>query len=76
LIAIGQRIVSSSNATKYKKEMLKNILDDELYVQTIKDLDVSSMPMHWKLFFTSAKKKNYGMVYLLFKFIKILSSKV
>ena len=75
LIAIGIRITNGGNKFKEKYSMIKNILNDEVYCEAIKDLDISYMPIHWKTFFWNAKKKCTLMVYLLLSVIIVMASK-
>ncbi len=65
IIAIGQRIVNSNNSFKVKFNMLKEIMCDEVYCNAIKSLNISEMPIHWKIFFWNIKKKQTLIVYFL-----------
>lgn len=75
IIAIGQRIMNGSNSFKDKYKMIKNILYDKTYHNSCKNLNVSTMPLHWKLFFWSAKNKNTILLFFLFSIICKLASK-
>ena len=75
LIAMGQRIIKSHCLIKSKYNMINNILNDKLYKSTCKELDISSMPLHWRIFFKSAKMQNTLMVFTLLYIISKLASK-
>ena len=75
LIATGIRIRNGKNKFSEKYKMIKNILNDDVYCEAVKDLDISYMPFHWKVFFSFAKSKNSLGLYLLLGIIVFLSSK-
>lgn len=75
LIAIGLKIMNSKGSNKTKFNNVKRALNDDVYINAVKKLDTSKMPIHWKLFFACAKKRVTILVYVLLIIMKILSSK-
>lgn len=75
LIGIGLRIVSSADRFKVKYNMLKSVLNDETYVNTISTLKYKKMAFHWRFFYWNAKHKNILMILFLLKCISFLASK-
>lgn len=75
LIAIGLRIINGANKFSEKYKMINEILNDEVYCNAISGLDISYMPIHWKMFFCNAKHKITAMVYILLIIMSALSSK-
>ena len=55
--------------------MIKDILNDEVYIEAIKNLDISYMPIHWKAFFGNAKKKFVVAIYILLIMMNFMASK-
>ena len=76
IIAESMTVISRKGSSKEKKEALKSILNDKTYIECIKKLDTSSMPIHWKLYFYTAKHKILLAFYILVKCMYKLSSKV
>lgn len=75
LIAIGMRICNGKDDFNTKYKMLKDILHDEVYKEAVQALDISSMPLHWKIFFWNAKKQLTVFVYLLLVIMSTLASR-
>lgn len=75
LIAIGLRIKNGNNKFLEKYKMIKKILNDDVYCTAIKDLDISYMPIQWKMFFWNAKKKYTLIVFFLLSVMSVMASK-
>ncbi len=56
-IGIGLRIISSSSAFYEKKKALNAVLNTPRYEEAYSRLDTKYLPLHWKMFFYSAKHK-------------------
>lgn len=60
IIQLGMMIASDSSMTLLQKvNELKQILNAKDYNYAIKQLPISNMPLHWKVFFILAKLKAY-----------------
>lgn len=70
LIALGINEYESVASLGIKLANIKNIIIQEKYGNAIKQLDISRMPMHWKIFFWCAKNKNVVGVYILIAIIQ------
>ena len=75
LIAIGLKIVKAKVNHKTKLNNVKRTLEDDIYITAIRKLDISKMPIHWKLFFEFAKYRITLLVYFLLLVMNELSSK-
>ena len=76
VISESMTIISRNGKSKIKKEALKSILNDELYINCIKNLNTKSMPIHWKVYFYTARHLMILSFYILVKFMYMLSNKV
>lgn len=76
LISQGIKIIKSKNNFKDKYRILKKFINDDIYKEAIKNLDISVMPIHWKIFFWNVKKRYVFVVYfLLICIVKLISKK-
>lgn len=64
--------VNNNNSILIKLKGIKNILSDNTYHKALKNLNLSSMALHWKLFYTFAKYKCVKVVFLMSKAILFL----
>lgn len=64
--------ISIFNSKSDVYEGIKNVLHSEEYVNACKDLELKYFPIHWKVFFWSAKKRYTFFVYVLFVFMSCL----
>lgn len=65
LIPLGINAVSNSEGLTKQLAEIKEIVADEKYVESIKMLNRSYFPIHWKVFFGLAKHKGILGLYLL-----------
>lgn len=69
LIGLGMNISVSGLATNEKRAALKEILASSQYRAAVRRLDISTMPIYWKVFFLCAKWRWSGGVLLLCRMI-------
>jgi glycosyltransferase involved in cell wall biosynthesis len=72
IIGLGLNSISSDKNLWEKFNEIRSILKNERYVQAISRLNVAHMPIHWKLFFLSAKYRVYPSVFLFLYAINFL----
>lgn len=75
LIGLGLNETMSTNSYSKKIKQLQNILSDPLYLKAYSKLNLKFFPVHWKLFFFFAKRKNTHALLWMLQIIKIKISK-
>lgn len=75
LLGLGLNIVGSSLTLRRKLALLNQILEDPLYIAAYKKLDYSYFPIHWKLFYGSARFGCAWMIYVLLQVISYIISR-
>ena len=70
LIGLGLNIVFSDKSLIEKYKLLKNLVLSDWYHKAIQDLSLNKFPIHWKLFYYSAKKKNISLLLLMLSYMK------
>jgi glycosyltransferase EpsH len=76
LIGLGLVLIHPSVPRRDRKRDIRAILCDPLYRNAVKQLNIKSMPAHWKLFFLFAKWNWTGGVYALLQAIKYLKRRM
>ena len=69
LVGMGLNLISNSSKP-YKN--LKEILNNDLYKECLKNLELNNMSLKWKCFYWNAKYKVTIMVYILLKIMNYL----
>lgn len=69
IIGLGLNELEAPVSSAVVRKRLKEIITSNIYKNAIKELSFSFFPIHWKLFFSAAKK---GKVYLLFVLLKAI----
>lgn len=59
MMGLGLNECASRNAWKEQKKRIRCILEQPHYVEAYRKLDFSYFPLHWKLFYFSAKHRLY-----------------
>ncbi len=72
LIGLGLNIVSGDFGGAKKISLIKEIISSKRYINAYKKLDYKYLPVHWKIFFLSAKYKSSALIYVLLLCIKKL----
>ncbi len=72
IIGLGLNSLSSKKNLWVKYVEIYSILRNERYLQAINELNFNYMPIHWRLFFMSAKYRIYPSVFLFLYAIKTL----
>lgn len=75
LINIGLNEVSSTDNAFCIIKRLQKVLFDKEFHNAFKQLEISKMPLKWKVFFMCARMKLTTLVYILLKIMTILISK-
>lgn len=75
VIPLGINAVSNSGGLTKQFAEIKEIVTDEKYIESIKMLNKSYFPIHWKVFFGLAKHKNILGLYLLLRGIQKIRGK-
>ncbi len=75
LIGLGLNVMGSDKTAKNKIKEIKGIITSDNYKSAINTLPFHYFPLHWKLFFSFARKGNATGVYLLLKAINIMRGK-
>lgn len=70
LIGLGLNIVFSDKSLIEKYKLLKNLVLSEWYHKAVQDLSLNNFPIHWKLFYYSAKKRNISLLLLMLSYMK------
>lgn len=70
VISLGLNELLASGSKLDQMRRISCILSSERYKKAIKNLDISYMPVHWKLFFFCVKHRMTVLVYGLFLVIK------
>ncbi len=70
IIGLGLNEVFSEHPRKEVTTELEAILSDKDYRSAFRQLDMSAMPLHWRLFFTSTKEGHYTLLYFLLRCIE------
>lgn len=69
VIGLGLNECSAPHSNSLKRENLEIVLNDPLYINAFKSLEMHYFPLHWKLFFLLAKKRNATGILFLVKII-------
>lgn len=76
IIQLGMMISSDTTMSiSQKVKELRQIMSADDYKTAIKQIPISNMPLHWKLFFVIAKLKAYHLLVLLLAIMNGLRSK-
>lgn len=76
---LGQTLIelfSGERMYVMSRRLGKNVLSNSLYEYALSRLDISKMPVHWKLFFFFGKKKNAFMLLIMGKMIGFLRTRL
>ena len=76
---LGQTLVelfSGEKMSVMSRRLKKNVLNNSLYEYSLSRLDISKMPVHWKLFYFFGKKKNAFMLLVMGKMIGFLRTRL
>lgn len=71
LISLGLNEINNPKGLFYQIENVKLILNDSLYKNSLKNLEIKYMPLHWKIFFLSAKYNFSAILVLLLNLIRL-----
>ena len=72
LFGLGLNIVFSKKGWRQEYRMLNDIVCSDWYTRAIAELDTSSMPLHWKCFYGSARHQQTWAVLLMVKIINLI----
>lgn len=70
LIGLGLNITFSDKTIKEKYRLLEGVVSLDWYSQAIKNLSLDYLPIHWKLFYFSAKKRFISLLLLMLNYMK------
>lgn len=69
LLGLGLNITFCRESFQWKHKMLDAIISSEWYSTSILHLDISPMPLHWKAFYSMARRKQTWAVLLMLQVI-------
>jgi glycosyltransferase EpsH len=75
IIGLGLNAFHSEESNQSPYQIIRNLLEQDWYRQAIKQLPLSQLPIHWKVFFFFAKHRLVTGVYFLLSCIQRLLSK-
>lgn len=75
LLGLGLNIVGADVSYSQKISLLNQILDDPLYMNAYKKLEYRFFPIHWKVFYGSARFGLASVIYVLLRIISNIISK-
>ena len=75
-IGLGLNELNSKKSIRGKMHSIREILTEERYHDAVIKMDISCMPVHWKVFFFACKKEWVFLTYMLLVMISVLKSKV
>lgn len=76
VIGLGMNELRAPVSGRAKRKALKEILSEERFRNAVKQLKISKMPLHWKVFFIFCKWNWAWCVYLMIKMMLKLKEKV
>ena len=76
IIGLGMNELRAKTSFKEKLNALDAILKETRFKNAVKQLDISKMPLHWKVFFIFCKWNWTLFVYLLIQMMLKLKEKV
>ena len=71
LIGLGLNIVFSNKSLKEKYNLIDDLVSLDWYRKAIKGLPLSHFPIHWKIFYFSAKKRIISLLLLMLYYMKV-----
>lgn len=69
IIGLGLNVMSAPKSFLWRRNEIRQIIYNEKYSRSLNGLSVTNMPVHWKIFFISAKNKLVTPLTLLLLFI-------
>jgi glycosyltransferase EpsH len=71
LIGLGLNIVFSDKSLKEKYILIDSVVSSDWYRHAIENLPLNYFPLHWKLFYFSAKKRIICLLLLMLYYMKV-----
>ena len=75
LLGLGLNIVFSRKPLGEQRRMLREIITSEWYIEAIEDLDTRPMPLYWRFFYGSARRKLTWPVIMMLQAINVIISR-